>query len=214
MKTMTRIMIGLAVSAWLPAAAMGQKVSYDYNRGADFTRLRTYALKDSPTKQTTTEETTTYDNPLMHERINAAVASQLESRGLRRNDEHPDVYVVARQTFETQKNYTAYNYGGWGSPYGWGWGGYSWGWGGYGWDPGYTDIQVRDIVVGTLTIEIEDAATGELLWRGVGEKRVHMHSSPEHRDKRVIRGVAKIFKNFPVAGAVATSGYDVPRPVR
>jgi nucleotidyltransferase/DNA polymerase involved in DNA repair len=214
MKTMTRIMIGLAVSALLPAAAMGQKVTYDYDRGADFTRLRTYALKDSPTKKTTTEETTTYDNPLVQERINAAVASQLESRGMRRGEEHPDVYVVARQTFETQKNYTVYNPYGWGwgySPYGWGWSGYSWGWGGFGWDPGYTDIQVRDIIVGTLTIELEDAATGELLWRGVGVKRVHTHSSPTHRDERVIRGVAKIFKNFPTAGAVATSGHDLAK---
>jgi hypothetical protein len=120
MTTMTRIMIGLAVSALLPAAAMGQKVSYDYNRAADFSRLRTYAIKDSPTRETTTEETTTYNNPLVQERINAAVASQLESRGLRRGEDHPDVYVVARQTFETRKNYTVYN------PYGWGWSGYSW----------------------------------------------------------------------------------------
>jgi hypothetical protein len=214
MKTMTRIMIGLAVSALLPAAAMGQKVSYDYKRAADFSRLRTYAIKDSPTRETTTDETTTYNNPLMQERIKAAVASQLESRGLRRVEEHPDVYVVARQTFETRKNYTVYNPYGWGwgySPYGWGWSGYSWGWGGFGWDPGYTDIQVRDIIVGTLTIELEDAATGELLWRGVGVKRVHTHSSPTHRDERVIRGVAKIFKNFPMAGAVATSGHDQAR---
>jgi len=213
MKTMTRILIGLAVSALLPAAAMGQKVSYDYNRDADFSRLKTYAFKDSPTKKTTTADTTTYDNPLMHERIKEAVASQLEGRGLRRAEEHPDVYVITHQTFETQRNYTVYNPYGWGwGGYGWGWSGYNWGWGGYGWDPGYTDIQVRDTVVGTLTIELEDAATGKLLWRGVGEKRVHMHSSPEHRDKRVSRGVAKIFKNFPETGAVATSGYDVPRP--
>jgi hypothetical protein len=101
---------------------MGQKVSYDYDRSADFTRLRTYALKDSPAQETRTEETTTYDNPLVEDRINAAVASQLESRGMRRAEGHPDVYVVTRQTFETQKNYTVYNPYGWGwvRPYGWG----------------------------------------------------------------------------------------------
>jgi hypothetical protein len=199
-------MIGLAVSALLPAAAMGQKVSYDYDRDANFTRLRTFALKDSPTKETTATETTTYDTPFAKERINEAVVSELEGRGLRRADEHPDVYVITHRNFETQKNYTAYNYG-WGlGGYGYG---YGWGWGGYGWDPGYTDIQVRDIIVGTTTIDLEDAATGELLWRGVGVKRVHVHSSPEHREKRVARGVAKIFKNFPVTGAVATSGHDL-----
>jgi hypothetical protein len=213
MKTMTRILIGLAVSALLPSVAIAQKVTYDYDRDTDFTRLRTYAFKDSPTKETTASETTTYDNPLVHERIKAAVTWQLESRGLRRVEEHPDVYVITRQTFETQKDYTVY------SPYGWGWGGYGygWGWGGYGYGPGwggfgYTDIEVRDIIVGTLTIDLEDAATGELLWRGVGVKRVHTHSSPESRDKRVLRGVEKIFKKFPTSGAVATSGHDVPRP--
>lgn len=206
MKTMTRIMIGLAVSVLLPtAAAMAQKVSYDYDRDTDFTRYRTYAFKESPTKETT-EEPTTYDNPLVQERIKEAVTAQLEGRGLRRVEEHPDVYVITHRTYETQKNYTVYN------PYGWGWGygpyGYGWGSGiGWGWGPGYSDVQVRDIVIGTLTIDLEDAATGELVWRGVGEKRVHMHSSPEHRDKRVTKAVAKIFKNFPSAGAVATSGH-------
>jgi hypothetical protein len=204
---MTGMLIGLAVSALLPVAAMGQKVSYDYDRDANFTRLRTYAIKDSPTKETTAAKTTTYDSPLVKERINQAVASQLEGRGLRRSDEHPDLYVVTRETFETQKDYTVYN------PYGWGWGGYGWGWGyGSGWGLGYSDIEVRDIIVGTLTIDLEDAATGELLWRGVGVKTVHPHSSPEHRDRRVVRVVGKIFKNFPVTGAVATSGHDVPRP--
>jgi hypothetical protein len=200
MKTLNRILLGLAVSTLLPAAAMAQKVSYDYDRDQNFARLQTYAFKDIPTKETVTSETTTYDAPFVKERIQEAVASQLEARGMRRDNEHPDVYVVTRQTFETRQDYTVY------SPYGWGWG-YGWG---YGWGPGYTDVQVRDIIVGTLTIDLRNAATGELIWRGVGVKTVHPTSKPERRDKRVVKVVAKIFKNYP--GVVATSGDYVPRP--
>ena len=202
MKTLNRILLGLAVSTLLPAAAMAQKVSYDYDRDQNFARLQTYAFKDIPTKETVASQTTTYDAPFVKERIQEAVASQLEARGMRRDNEHPDVYVDTRQTFETRQDYTVY------SPYGWGWG-YGWG---YGWGPGYTDVQVRDIIVGTLTIDLRNAATGELVWRGVGVKTVHPTAKPERRDKRVVKVVAKIFKNYPATGAVATSGDYVPRP--
>jgi hypothetical protein len=56
----------------------------------------------------------------------------------------------------------------------------------------------------------QNAATGELLWRGLAEKRVHEHSSPEHRTKRVNKEVAKMFEKFPGTGPVATSGRDLP----
>src|SRR5262245_45512663 len=97
---MRRILIGLAVSALLPAAAMAQKVSYDYDRSENFSRLRTYAFKETPPIDRVDYETTTYDSPFTEERVRAAVAAQLEGRGMRRDDENPDVYVVTRQTFE------------------------------------------------------------------------------------------------------------------
>lgn len=201
----TRTAFGLAffvltlVAAVSPAWA--QRTTYDYRRQHDFSSIRTFSFKSVPVPTTGTAGTTTYDGPLMDERTKVAIAGQLESRGLRRNDENPDVYVTTRRTFKTE--YTFYGPYGWGGypswyPYGYGYGfargyGYPYGWGGW-YDSGpYAYEQIR----GTLTIDLEEPETGALVWRGVGSKHVHETSSPSRRDKRVNEEVADIFKHFP-----------------
>ena len=46
-------------------------------------------------------------------------------------------------------------------------------------------------------VDVENARTGELMWRGLAEKHVHEHASPEHRIKRVNKEVNKMFEKFP-----------------
>ena len=100
MRTMPRIFIGLAVSlAQLVTTAALAQDSYDYRRNANFAGIRTFAFKATPPMDPVAEKTTTYDSPLVRERTNAAIAAQLESRGMRRVDENPDVYIVTRRTF-------------------------------------------------------------------------------------------------------------------
>ncbi len=180
MNSIGRMLISVAISALLPATVMAQKVSYDYNAAQDFTRLKTYTFKDC----------TKTEDPFVDERIAAAVAGQLEARGMTRDDVNPDVYVTTRQTFEKQKEYQMYSSG---YPYGWGWGyGY-----GYWWGPEYTDVRVKDIIVGTLTVDLKDSSNDQLVWRGVGVRKVHPLSKPSHVNKRVNKQVTKIFRNYP-----------------
>jgi hypothetical protein len=89
---------------------------------------------------------------------------------------------------------------GWGGYYGAYYPGWSGAWGWYG--GGYTYEELR----GTLTVDLEDAATGALLWRGIETKHVHQTSKPAKRDARVSEEVADVFKHFPIPGAVATTG--------
>lgn len=206
MNTIHRILIGVAVAALLPATTVGQNITYDIGR-ANFQGLTTFAFRDSPTDDSTTEATTAYNSPLVKERTQAAIAAQLEARGLRLDNNHPDMYVSARRTFKTE--YSVYT-NDWGPGYGWGWG---WGWGPYytGWGPWYgTTWYTDERIIGTLVVDVQNAATGELMWRGLAEKHVHEHASPGDRTKRVNKEVAKMFEKFPSAGAVATSGRDLP----
>src|SRR5262249_32263491 len=114
--------------------------------------------------------------------------------------ENPDVYVTARRSFKTTYEvYSPYGYG-----YGWGWG---WGYGAYG-GPWYTE----EIIKGTLVVDLIDAHSGALLWRGLGEREVHPMKSAEDRNERIYKEVTKIFKKFPLMGAVSTSGHQVPKP--
>ena len=116
MKILCRFLIGVAIATLLPAAADAQKVRHDFAAGTDFTRLKTYAIKDTGPTETVTEQTTLYDSPFIRERTYDAIAAQLASRGMIRDQEHPDVYVIARRSFKTE--YVTYG------PYypAWGWG--------------------------------------------------------------------------------------------
>jgi hypothetical protein len=205
MRTIARIVIGLVVSLapLVTMAALAQD-SYDYRRNVNFAGIRTFAFKATPPMDPVAAKTTTYDSPLVRERTNAAIAAQLESRGMKRNDENPDVYIVSRRTF--QMDYTYYGpYGyGWGPYAGWGYGApyYGGGWGGWnGWNGGvYAELE------GTLTVDMEDAKSGALLWRGIETGRVHQTSKPAKRDKRVFEEVGDVFKHFPTPGVLSTTG--------
>jgi hypothetical protein len=91
--------------------------------------------------------------------------------------------------FDEQKDISTYSTG----P---AYGGYGWGWGG-GWGSTTTDVRVREILVGTLAVDIVDAAKKEIVWRGLGTKEVDTNAKPEKRDENIAKAVEKIFKNYP-----------------
>ena len=201
MRTVPRVFIGVAVSMlWMVSSAAQAQDSFDVSRNANFGAIRTFAFKATPPMSPVEEKTTTFDSPIQRERTYAAIASQLEARGLRRDDQHPDVYITARRSF-----YTEYYYYG---PYGWGWGPYApAGYGPYygsGWAGYDTYAELR----GVLTVDMLDAKSGELLWRGVENKHVHQSSKPASRDKRVAEEVGDVFKRFPTLqfATMPTSG--------
>jgi len=202
MRTIPRLCISLAVSVVaLGSVAVLAQDSYDYRRGENFAGIRTFAFKATPPMAPEAYKTTTYDSPLQRERTNAAIAAQLEARGMRRDDQHPDVYIVTHRTYKADYTYYGGAYG-WGGPYAWG--GYYAGYPGWaGWNGGG---YVYEELLGTLTVDVEDAKSGTLLWRGIETGHVHQSSKPQKRDKRVNDEVREVFKHFPVPGAVSTSG--------
>ena len=177
----TRLVTAGLIALLLPAAAMAQKVSYDYDKTATFAAFKTYAHKDG----------TKVGQPLIDDRIVAAIDTQMAAKGFTKVEANPDVFVVYHTTFDKQKDISTFSsgYGGGYGPYGWGYGG---GWGG-----GSTTTTVRDILMGTLVVDIADARKGELAWRGIGVKEVKTDAKPEKRDKSINDAMKKIFKNYP-----------------
>ena len=168
----------------IPALAAAQKVSYDYEKSANFPSFKTYAHKDG----------TKVGQPLIDERIIAAIEAQLAEKGFSKVESNPDVFVVYHVAFDKQQDISTYSsgYGGGYGPYGWGWGG-----GGAAWAGTTSTTQVRDILVGTMVIDLADAKKGQLVWRGMGVKEVQTQANPEKRDKSINNAVKKIFKNYP-----------------
>ena len=160
----------------LPTVALAQKTSYDFDKTATFSGYKTYALKDG----------TKVGNPLIDDRIVAAIESQLAAKGLKKSDA-PDVTVVYHIAFDKQQDISAYSTGA--GPHGYRWGG--------GWGATTTDVRVREILIGTLVIDVADAKKSELVWRGMGVKEVDTQAKPDKRDKNINQAVEKIFKNYP-----------------
>lgn len=178
-----RRMLSIAMAAVLlaPALAAAQKVSYDYEKTANFAGFKTFALKEG----------TPVGQPLIDQRIIAAIESELTAKGLTKNETNPDIVVVYHIAFDKQKDISTFSsgYGGGYGPYGYGWGG--------GWAGGSTQTTVRDITIGTLVVDVADAAKKQMVWRGMATKQVDAQTKPEKRDKNIANAMKKIFKNFP-----------------
>jgi hypothetical protein len=179
---MQKTLLTLAMAIVLaPALAMAQKVSYDYDKTATFASFKTYAHKDG----------TKVGQPLIDDRIVAAIDAEMALKGFTKSESNPDVFVVYHTAFDKEKDISTFSSG-----YGGGYGGYGWRYGG-GWAGGTTSTQVRDILIGTLVIDMADAKKNQVVWRGMGVKEVDTQAKPEKRDKSINSAMKKIFKNYP-----------------
>jgi hypothetical protein len=165
--------------ALVPMAAFAQKTTYDFDKSAPFTAFKTYAMKDG----------TKSGHELIDKRLTEAIEAQMAAKGFTKNDANPDVFVVYHIAFDQQKDISSYSSG----PM---YGGYGWGWGGA-WGATTTDVRVREILVGTLAVDMIDAKKKQMAWRGLGTKEIDTHAKPEKRDTNINKAVEKIFKNYP-----------------
>jgi hypothetical protein len=176
--TLTVLIAGFVLA---PALVIAQKTSHDFDKTANFAGFKTYAFKDG----------TKVGQPLIDDRIVAALEKELATKGLTKSEANPDVIVVYHVAFDKEKDISTYSsgYGGGYGPYGYGWGG--------GWGSTSSTTTVRDILVGTMVIDIADAKKNQIAWRGMGVKEVNTTASPEKRDKSINEAVKKILKNYP-----------------
>ena len=108
-RSMQKRLATLALAMVLtPALAMAQKTSYDFDKTANFTGFKTYALKDG----------TKVGQPLIDDRIVNAIDTELAAKGFTKSDANPDVFVVYHVAFDKQKDISTFSSG-----YGGGYGG-------------------------------------------------------------------------------------------
>jgi hypothetical protein len=156
-------------------AALAQHVQTDFDHQANFSQYKTYSWqKIEP------------PNSLWDARIKNAVDAQLAAKGWTQVDSGGDVAVVAMKTSKTQRTLRTF-YDGFGG--GWGW--RRFGGGGFG-DSTTTE---QDYKVGTLVIDLYDAKTKQLIWRGSAQDT--LSDKATQNEKNLDKGVAKMFKAFP-----------------
>lgn len=173
----------LLAAAVLPATtALAQQVNYDFDRSADFSKYKTFAY----------QVCMRIENPLVDKRIVAALENTLALKGFTKADGDADVNVTyhSSTTEDVVIDTTTWGYG---FGPGWRWGhGYGYGYGG---GPLSTTRTLRKYTRGTLVIDIWDARTKELVWRGTATDSVS--DDPEKNDKKVQKALQKLFKQYP-----------------
>jgi Domain of unknown function (DUF4136) len=155
--------------------ALAQQVKTDFDHHANFSQYKTYSWQAIKP-----------ENSLWDARIKSAVDAQLAAKGWTQVASGGDVCVVAIKTSQTQRTLQTF-YDGMGG--GWGW--RRFGGGGFG-DATTTE---QDYKVGTLVIDLYDAKTKQLLWRGSAQDTVSDKAT--QNEKNLNKGVAKMFKKFP-----------------
>ena len=76
--------------------------------------------------------------------------------------------------------------------------GFSSGFGPFGLGPDrYGSATVQPVLVGALVVDITDARTRALVWRGMASGDIKPSDKPEQRDKKLAKATEKMFKNYP-----------------
>ncbi|KXO13518.1 putative lipoprotein [Moritella sp. JT01] len=167
------------------------KVSTDYDQSADFTALKGFNWL--PKSATVEKENTYLNNRIMDVRITKAIDKQLIAQGFS-SSTAPDFYVNYSITSEKKTNIRTYdNYSDYGP---------SWGWGiGYGHRgmslSARTETRIDEYQQGSLVIDVIDPTSLELIWRGIGSKRLPESTDAAEMDKLVADVVKSILSKFP-----------------
>jgi len=149
------------------------QVKTDYDRKANFGQYKTYSWEQVKTK-----------DPLDVDRIKSAVNAALAARGWTQVNSAGDVSVVAMEMTHTQQTLNTF-YDGFGG---------GWGWRGLG-GIGEATTTTETYKEGTLVVDLFDAKTKQLVWRGSSSDTLSNNSNKniQNMDKDVV----KMFKNFP-----------------
>jgi Domain of unknown function (DUF4136) len=190
---MKRLELLFLALMWTTAAcAPSPKIGYDFDRSADFTSYRTYAWLSGDQEKTGDRRA---DSSTVDMRIRIAVGTQLRLKGYQALPEgKPDFYVAYHVGLKDSSPDISTQY-------------YSDGMAGHafvhsadtrtaGKDPPSAN-EPPSYLTGSLLIDIMDAASEKLVWRGTANGEVDPGLTSQQRDERTKAIVQKILSHFP-----------------
>lgn len=154
------------IAATFAGAAAASTVKFDYDRTADFSTYESWAWKYGEGRRGST---------LADTRIRRALAEGFAQRGFERVDEVGsadflvDYHAAAHRELRVREGFRTPGFG--------------------------RDLSVDRVPVGTLVVDVFDAESGSLVWRGVVAGA--LASDPEKAEKKAARAVAKLLRGFP-----------------
>jgi hypothetical protein len=172
-----RLLIPVLACSLFLGACSTVRVQTDYDPEFDFSGLRSFAWA-SPVQEKMGDAR--LDNPLMDARIRKAIDATLVEQGFEPAEREAADFVVAYHlsldqrldVYTMNSRYSRRGYGG-------------------------TTTTVSQYEQGTLIIDFAVENGEQLVWRGVGTRRLSRNASPEKSTENVNRAVAEILARFP-----------------
>ena len=164
------LVVSIAMFFCFTAASVGQQVKTDYDHNANFGQYKTYSWEKVQTR-----------DPLLVDRIKDAVNGALTAKGWTQVESGGDVSVVAMEITHNQQTLNTF-YDGFGG--GWRWGGF-----------GDATTTTETYQVGSLVVDLFDAKTKNLIWRGSSSDT--LSNNADKNTKHLDKGVQKMFAHFP-----------------
>jgi hypothetical protein len=174
------------------ACAPAPKVGYDFDRSADFTGYSSYAWLSGDQEKTGDRRA---DSSTVDMRIRIAVATQLRLKGYQALSEgKPDFYVAYHIGLKDSSPSISTQY-------------YSDGMAGHAFShsadsrsagkPAPAPAEPPSLLTGSLLIDVIDAASQKLVWRGTAAGEVDPGLTSKQRDERTKAIVQSILSHFP-----------------
>jgi hypothetical protein len=171
-------MLAFAGLALCAAATDAAEIKVNYDRQADFTRYKTWSWRKG----------TPATNPAADKLLRDAIESRLAARGFSRVESRGDLEVVYHAAAE---NKIALENLGYKQP-----------------DFEGQATRVRYLTVGTVLLDMIDASTGKVVWRG--EARDATTPTARAIERMIDEGIAQLLQDFPpedgTADAVGARG--------
>jgi hypothetical protein len=149
--------------------AVGQQVSVNYNHDASFAQYHTYAWGSDNANQ--------IQNSILAQVAQQDINTAMQGKGLQMVQEsaNPDLVLTASGGMKQQTSYSA--------------------WGMRGIGGGMGGITPQQNVEATLIVDLFDAKTKSLVWRGIGQDT--LSNKGNKNQEAVQKAVEKMFKQWP-----------------
>jgi hypothetical protein len=168
-----------AACAALVACASAPTIKVGWDEKVSFATYHTWAWKPDGSIQ----------DPVWAKRCQDVLSDQLASDGLTqvRLDQSPDLWAAVHVRLSTETQLMPY------SP--------NWGYGWGAWAP--VDAYEVDTSVGTIIIDLVDAKSKHIVWRGRAKGAMDPSKSNEAREEKLIAILKQLFAGYPPAGPAA-----------
>jgi len=180
-RTKTALSLLAAVSV---VACGGVKYNSNFDPQASFDGFNTYAWAQ---RTPTGDDDPRVYNDIVDRRIKLAADQALEAKGYQQSNS-PTFFVAWHGAIDGKMNVTTIN-----NHYGYGWGYYRYG----GMGMGTSQTYVNEWDEGTLLIDIIDAQSNNLVWRGTATAELRQSQNPEQQQQRLNEILAKLLERFP-----------------